>query len=187
VHAASELFAENGYRDTSIAQVAERVGVTPQALLYYFGSKAGLLDAVIDERDGAAVGFTEQLAAIGGAAALRRLPDAARRNVADPYLARLFAVLVAENLSTDAIAHDHFVQRYRRLREIVAGLIAEGQRNRVFALGVDPELLATEILATVDGLNTQWLLDPESVDLVSAAEQWAAGLEARLTAADGDG
>jgi len=179
VHAASELFADRGYRDTSIAQVAERVGVTQQALLYYFGSKAGLLDAVIDDRDGAAVEFAEQLAAVGGAEALRRLPGAARRNVADPYLARLFAVLVAENLSPESIAHEHFVQRYRHLREIVAGLIADGQRDGVFAADPEPQLLATEILATIDGLNTQWLLDPE-VDLVAASEQWAAGLAERL-------
>jgi AcrR family transcriptional regulator len=180
VHVASELFAENGYRDTSIADIATRVGVTQQALLYYFGSKQALLDAVIDDRDGAAVAFAEELAAIGGVDAIRALPASARRNIADPNLVRLFAVLVAENLPRDAVAHDHFVARYRRLRRIVAGLIADGQRDGVFDPGIDPALKAAEVVAVIDGLNTQWLLDPEDVDIVAVTEQFAEGLIASL-------
>lgn len=176
VHVAADLFAENGYRDTSIADIAQRVGVTQQALLYYFGSKPALLDAVIDARDGAAVAFAEELAGIGGVEAIRALPASARRNVAEPNLVRLFAVLVAENLPKDAVAHDHFVARYRRLRRIVAELIAEGQRDGVFDGGIEPLLKATEIVATIDGLNTQWLLDPEDVDIVAVTEQFAEGL-----------
>lgn len=176
VHVAADLFAENGYRDTSIADIAQRVGVTQQALLYYFGSKPALLDAVIDARDGAAVAFAEELAAIGGVDAIRALPASARRNVAEPNLVRLFAVLVAENLPADAVAHDHFVARYRRLRRIVAELIAEGQRDGVFDRGIDPLLKATEIVATIDGLNTQWLLDPDDVDIVAVTERFAEGL-----------
>ncbi|WP_226653190.1 TetR/AcrR family transcriptional regulator [Leifsonia sp. LS1] len=180
VHVASELFAENGYRDTSIADIAQRVGVTQQALLYYFGSKPALLDAVIDDRDGAAVAFAEELAAIGGFDAIDALPDSARRNAAEPNLVRLFAVLVAENLSRDAVAHDHFVTRYRRLRRIVAGLIAEGQRTGVFEPGIDPALKAAEVIAVIDGLNTQWLLDPDDIDIVAVTEQFAEGLAETL-------
>ena len=182
IHAASELFAENGYRDTSIADIAQRVGVTQQALLYYFGSKAALLDAVIDDRDGAAIAFAHELAAIGGIDAIRTMPASARRNVADPNLVRLFAVLVAENLPRDAVAHDHFVTRYRRLRRTVADLIAQGQRDGVFDSGIDPTLKAAEIIAVIDGLNTQWLLDPDDVDIVRVSEQFAEGLVATLSA-----
>lgn len=180
VHVASELFAENGYRDTSIADIAQKVGVTQQALLYYFGSKPALLDAVIDDRDGAAIAFAEELAAIGGLDAIRAIPSAARRNVADPNLVRLFAVLVAENLPRDAVAHEHFVTRYRRLRRIVAELIADGQRDGVFDPDVAPALKAAEIVAVIDGLNTQWLLDPDDVDIVAVAEQFAEGLARSL-------
>lgn len=182
VRVASEMFAERGYRDTSIADIAQRVGVTQQALLYYFGSKPALLDAVIDDRDGAAVAFAEELAAIGGVEAIRGLPAAARRNVSDPNLVRLFAVLVAENLPRDAVAHDHFVARYRRLRRLVAQLIADGQDAGVFDPAVDPALKAAEVVGAIDGLNTQWLLDPDDVDIVGAMEQYAEGLAASLQA-----
>lgn len=180
IHVASELFAENGYRDTSISDIAQRVGVSQQALLYYFGSKPALLDAVIDDRDGAAIAFAEELAALGGLEAIRAIPAAARRNVADPNLVRLFAVLVAENLPKDAVAHEHFVTRYRRLRGIIADLIAAGQRDGVFDRTIDPTLKAAEIVAVIDGLNTQWLLDPQDVDIVAVTDQFAEGLVSSL-------
>ncbi|MBK6645476.1 MAG: TetR family transcriptional regulator C-terminal domain-containing protein [Anaerolineales bacterium] len=39
-----------------------------------------------------------------------------------------------------------------------------------FRRDVEPEKLATLILAVVDGLQIQWLLDPQKVDVRSAFE-----------------
>lgn len=51
VRAALEVIAERGYRGTSLAAVAERVGLTQQGLLHYFPTKDALLVAVLEERD----------------------------------------------------------------------------------------------------------------------------------------
>lgn len=181
VAAAAALFAERGYRATSIADVAARVGVTQQALLYYFGSKVGLLHAVIDQRDGDSVDFVEELAAIGGAKAIEQIPRYAHRNIANSDLARLFTVLVAENLHPDDVAHEHFVQRYRDLRRRIEDVIVSGQESGEFAGTVDARLKAAEILAFIEGINTQWLLDPDSVDLVAVTEHFVADLVLALT------
>ncbi len=45
--AARELFVELGYRNVSMAQIAERVGITAGALYRHFSNKSVLLDAVI--------------------------------------------------------------------------------------------------------------------------------------------
>jgi AcrR family transcriptional regulator len=176
VDAAATLFARHGYRATSIADVAARVGVTQQALLYYFGSKVGLLHAVIDQRDGASVEFVAELAALGGAKAIEQIPRYAHRNVADSDLARLFTVLVAENLHPGDVAHEHFVARYRNLRRLIEEVILSGQDSGEFTRAVDARLKAAEILAFIEGINTQWLLDPESVDLVAVTEHFVEGL-----------
>lgn len=47
--AATRLFAECGFEGTSIAAVAERAGISKQNLLYYFPTKQGLYERVLDE------------------------------------------------------------------------------------------------------------------------------------------
>jgi AcrR family transcriptional regulator len=181
VDAAAELFADRGYRDTSLADVAARVGTTQQSLLYYFGSKSGLLHAVIDQRDGASIQFVEELLSLGGIRALEQLPSYAERNLRSPYLARLFSVLVAENLHPDDPAHDHFVERYRNLRRLIEETIIEGQASGEFAGDVDPKFKAVEILSFIEGTNVQWLLDPEAIDLLAVTEGFARDLIRSLT------
>jgi AcrR family transcriptional regulator len=43
-------FVADGYEGATIADVARRAGVSPGLVVHYFGSKAGLFEAVIDER-----------------------------------------------------------------------------------------------------------------------------------------
>lgn len=47
--AATRLFAECGFEGTSIAAVAEGAGISKQNLLYYFPTKQGLYERVLDE------------------------------------------------------------------------------------------------------------------------------------------
>lgn len=46
--AAVAYFAEHGVADTSLRQIAERIGTSHRMLLYHFGSRDGLLGAVVD-------------------------------------------------------------------------------------------------------------------------------------------
>lgn len=48
LNSAELLFAENGYAATSVRSVADRAGVNPALVHYYFGTKHDLLMAVID-------------------------------------------------------------------------------------------------------------------------------------------
>jgi AcrR family transcriptional regulator len=45
---AEELFADNGYAATSIRQIADRSGVNPALVHYYFGQKKLLLQSVLE-------------------------------------------------------------------------------------------------------------------------------------------
>jgi AcrR family transcriptional regulator len=47
---AEALFAENGFKRTTISQIVRRAGVNQAAVNYHFGSKAALVEAVIDRR-----------------------------------------------------------------------------------------------------------------------------------------
>ena len=45
---AERLLARNGWRSTSLAQIAREAGVTPAGLLHHFESKEQLLNAVLE-------------------------------------------------------------------------------------------------------------------------------------------
>lgn len=56
---ALELWSERGYEAVGVQEIVEAASVTKPTLYHYFGSKRGLLDALVDERS---VGLSESLA-----------------------------------------------------------------------------------------------------------------------------
>jgi len=49
MESAVDLFANRGYAATSVREIADRVGVTPAMIHYYFGSKESLLHAALEQ------------------------------------------------------------------------------------------------------------------------------------------
>jgi AcrR family transcriptional regulator len=181
IAAAEELFSRHGYRGTGLAEVAARVGLSLPGVLHHFGSKEGLLRAVIAQRDAESEANGRRLLDLGGSEGLRGLAEAMARNQAKPEIIRLFTVLVAENVEPDAPLHDHFVQRYRTMRLLLSAGLRESQVRGEIRGDVDVEAKAAEIVAVLDGLQTQWLLDPDEVDLTARVESYLTDLTAHLS------
>ena len=47
IDAATRLFAERGYRDASVQAIGEEAGISRGSIFWHFGSKEGLLWAVV--------------------------------------------------------------------------------------------------------------------------------------------
>ncbi|MFE6822229.1 TetR/AcrR family transcriptional regulator [Streptomyces sp. NPDC057690] len=179
VEVTTRLIAERGFWGLSMQDVADGCGLTVQGLLHHVGSKDGLLVAVLEHCEtedalrlaaqfdggdptGGSAGRTPQ-----GVADLRQACAAiARHNAAQPEIVRLYAVLAAESLEPRHPAHAYFLARHQRA---LAGL-AELAKT----ISEQPQSLARQILATMDGLQLQWLRAPASVDLV---REWDAAAE----------
>lgn len=169
VDTALAAFAQNGYTGTSIREIASRAGITHPTLLYHFPSKPGLLTAVLnrrdeidcDERDGG-VPFSQ----LAGHDMLAHLIRGAARNEANRGLVELFAQLSAEASSPDHPAHDYFQDRYASLKRKLTRALGELRDQGSLRQGVDPAVYAALIVATMDGLQVQWLLDPH-VDMAA--------------------
>lgn len=52
LNTALELFTSRGYDATGVQEIVEAAGVTKPTLYHYFGSKRGLLDALLNSRSG---------------------------------------------------------------------------------------------------------------------------------------
>ena len=91
-------------------------------------------------------------------------------NAQRPGIVQAYAVLSAESVTDDHPGRDFFQNRYRILR----GEVDHALRAACAEQGVDDESnvddAAAAILAVMDGMQVQWLLDPTAVDLGRATE-----------------
>jgi AcrR family transcriptional regulator len=149
--AAAEVIAERGLASTRIADVAERVGASPPAVLYWFGSKDDLLaEALTVEEDGFNEAMTARLAALDHPRdRLRALIDA---TAADSEW-RLWIELWTRALR-DRGALTARQQLDDRWREQIAEIVSAGQDAGEFG-GGDAAETATILAALLDGLAVQ--------------------------------
>ncbi|MET3426343.1 AcrR family transcriptional regulator [Actinoplanes tereljensis] len=164
---ATALFGEAGYRGTSLREIAARCGISHPGLLHHFPTKQSLLLAVLELRDEVDAEWIT-LGAPRGAAALRRLVDLVRLNATRRGIVELFTVLSAEATAADHPAHAYFVNRYRTLVRDLETAYTEACADGDLRPEVEPALAARELVALMDGLQIQWLLDDTSVDMDAA-------------------
>lgn len=158
------VFGEVGYRGASLREIAARCGISHPGLLHHFPTKQALLLAVLERRDETGLAAV-RAAGDTGAAELFGLVDLVAENVSRPDIVELFATLSAEATSRAHPAHGFFADRYRRT---VATLTETYQRARAdgsLRAELDPAAAARELVALMDGLQIQWLFDPDSVDM----------------------
>ena len=172
---AQRLLARNGWRNTTLAQIARAAGVTPAGLLHHFESKEQLLHAVLDARDA----DDSEHADYRTGDLVEGIADAAERFERSPELVGTFAVLMVENIAPDAPLHDRLVGRYREALKIVADGIRRGQAAGRYRTDVNPAAKAVEIIAFVNGMETSWLLDP-SIPLTDVFREYSRSLASQL-------
>ncbi|WP_307807069.1 TetR/AcrR family transcriptional regulator [Naasia sp. SYSU D00057] len=164
--AALKVFAESGYRSGSLRNVADRVGMSEAGLLHHFPSKSALLAAVLERRDEQT---QEQFDfdPSHGAEILRSLVKLADYNASTPGVVELFCTLSAEATSPEHPAHQWFRDRYEFTRSMTLKGFQDLAEKGELRAGVEPEAASRGVIALMDGLQIQWLLDRDSVDMAA--------------------
>ncbi|MEE1802740.1 TetR/AcrR family transcriptional regulator [Streptomyces sp. JV176] len=164
LRATLEVIAERGYRGATLGAVAERAGLTQQGLLHYFPTKEALLLAVLEERDQWDT---------GGRSDGRRgwrldlLGSLVEYNAMRPGIVQTFSALLGESVTESHPAREFFTRRYTQVRAEMTEVLRSEFGDRLPG-GLTPEQTAPLLTAVLDGLQYQWLLDPESVDMPAA-------------------
>lgn len=158
--AAKTLFSSQGFRGTSLAAVAERAGLSQPGLLHHFPSKVAVLLAVLEDRDREDGRLSSAHLTKQGVEILEALETLVEHNQTAPELVRLFSVLLGEGLDESHPAHGYMVERYDRIRSRILRNLRLGEEAGDIGAGFDLEALAAVVVAVMDGLQFQWLLDP---------------------------
>src|SRR5271165_5066204 len=173
LHAALEVISARGYADTRIADVAERAGVSPALVIYYFKTKDQLLTE--------AIRYYEDNWYTVGQSRLARLKSAAERleefvamsclSEADPeptsswQLWLDFWAQAARNAEVASVRQ----KSDERWRDVISTLVQEGQEAGEFR-EIDAANFALYLSTMLDGLTIQIALNDPVVDSVRAFE-----------------
>jgi AcrR family transcriptional regulator len=156
------LLAQRGVDRASLRTVGEAIGVSHTALRHYFSSRDELLVEAYRTHEARAA----QDAPTAGESAVGLIVEAAERNRAIPGLVELYATLTTDSLQEQhAVTRDFVRERFRSLRAALAAMIESGQQAGRIAADIDPLDAAALVIAASDGLQIQWLLDPDAVDV----------------------
>jgi AcrR family transcriptional regulator len=163
---AIEVFAVKGATGTSLRAIAESIGVSHAALLHYFPSREKLLVEVVraNEERRSTADEKPRDPVVG------MMVSAAKRNVGIPGLVALYTSLLAGSLEPDNLySREYFASRFERIRGELIDHITAGQDAGRLRADVDPAAMAALVIAASDGLQIQWLLEP-NVDITASLE-----------------
>lgn len=180
LEAAMSIFGTRGYNNGSLIEIGEAAGVSHAGVIHHFGSKDQLLIATLEYRDDSDVAELEGKHIPDGEALFEHLIHTVELNQRRPGVVQLYTVLSADSVTDGHPAQEYFRARFVGLREMVKGAL------RDVVPGVDEaqlDLAASTIIATMDGLQVQWLLDPTAVDMTAAVRLAISSVIAQLRGA----
>jgi AcrR family transcriptional regulator len=184
---ALEVIAREGYRGASVKELADAVGLSQAGLLHYFDSKEELFTEILRKRD--EVDMANYGRGLDHAPQPGRLHDGylqvIRHNSDVPGLVELYSRMSVEASDPQHPAHGFFLERGRNLRTVFAAELATSIASGELTDDVDPETLARIFQAVADGLQLQWMLEPD-LDMAAIVEKLFDALSARRPDARSD-
>lgn len=149
--AAKQLFAQQGYENTSTVAIAREAGTSESQLMKHFGSKQGLLVAILDR---GWVGINERIQAIPNASPADRLLSVLQAVSAelekDPELKTL-AMLESRRVRKDST--DVVLSRGSRQYRDLLGRILQDMRNEgQLRMDVNLDAVRAAIIGMAEGL-----------------------------------
>src|SRR5687768_18094262 len=170
LRAATDLFAERGFFNAQVADVARAAGVAAGTVYLYFRGKDDLLISIFERTMKAAIadGRASVEAADSPIDRLRRIARVHLERLGrDRQLAVVFQIELRQSTK--------FMERFSttHLREylgIIRDVIAEGQAKRIFKRQINPTLAAKIFFGALDEMATNWVLSRRKYTLASETD-----------------
>jgi AcrR family transcriptional regulator len=183
LEAAGELIAERGYVGMTLAAVGERAGYSRGLVTMRFGSKANLLEALV-ERITTGWSHRNLLPATEGKSGLDgflgliwAIQSQFER---DPHNIRVLYALMFEALGPNEELRSTFVEFHRRQRADMRKILRRGIKDGSIEPGTVVDDEATAIVTGLRGIAYQWLLDSDGFDPIGALTHLRESTEQRL-------
>lgn len=153
---AMAIIDREGYRELTMRALARECGMTAPGVMHHFPTMPALVTAVVVFRDTRDVIDYDAFDIAPGVG--RRILDSVVDNiVARPKAAELFAMVQAQAIDPTHPGHQYFKDRAQEIKDKFAPILGLDYAN--------PEEIICHVIPIVDGLQLNWLRDPQSFDL----------------------
>ena len=170
----------------TLADVAAEAGLAPATLLQRFGSKRGLIDAVIGylHRRRENILEVEHVNELPAIDAIAHFSDCFLRELSGGYGGRAYVMLLAASVADASSMREAFAASSDRVGAWLESVIRRGQAEKTIRPDIDPRTSALMIGSMVLGISMQWLVDP-ATDLEPIRKSTIAAVRQSLSLQDG--
>lgn len=184
---AMQLFAENGYSKTTITQIADRAHTYRSSVDWHFGSKEGLLVAVIDHfldeqiPDSIQEVYQEYQAEHPGMDS-SDVVTAFYFELLKRILARHFVSIMTlfritfEEIPNNPDLGKKILSFWTRVSDTIAEFITLSQQSGKVSSQVNAKWTSRGILALAQGLFMQWYLERDNLDVQASVATLVSGV-----------
>ena len=174
IETAEKLFADKGFKGTSVRDIAEEAGINVAMISYYFGSKEQLMEAIFEVRIGSVQMRLEDLLKDDSMTPIQKI-----NMLIDEHVERVsqkesfYKIMITEQLINKNPVVIHAVNQLKiRNAELVGQLIKDGQKKGVFKKKVDLVLMLNTLVGTVSHtmMNKDYYREFYSLQSVSDEE-----------------
>ena len=171
LRAGTHVFAERGFFNSKVADIAKAAGVADGTVYLYFKNKDDILHSIFDRA------MNEFIA--DGKRELEGLekPEAKLRRIAELHLERLGAdremaiVFQVELRGSIKFMQEFSAAGFGEYLDIIRSTIEEGQKSGVFRSDLKAILCAKMLYGALDEMVTNWMLSNKSYPLAPLANE----------------
>jgi TetR/AcrR family fatty acid metabolism transcriptional regulator len=171
LRAATSVFAEKGFFNSKVADIAKAAGVADGTVYLYFKNKDDVLHSIFDRAMGEFIAEgRRELAEIDR-------PEEKLRRIAQLHLEKLgsdreMAIVFQVELRGSIKHMQQFSSAgFAEYLDIIRGTIEEGQKRGVFRADVKPIVCAKMFYGALDEMVTNWMLSNKSYELTPIADE----------------
>jgi len=162
---AARLFSTQGYRATSLAQVARAAQVSKALVLWYFESKEQLFHLALQHFLAPYEILDQGLEGLTESDQLERLINDYYEFIAEHLYSVKFLLgqVVRDDEQTPELI-TQVRQLYQVYRGLLASILERGRERGVFAAEIQPQAEAALVMASLNGLLVQRLVEGEAAE-----------------------
>lgn len=171
IAAAIELFAKNGYNQTTAKEISLRAGYSRAMLAERFGSKRVLLETIMSDYESRSAGdpgvhpsgFDRVMASVNGVC---------RMALEDPAYTRAVSMMSFGAVHGAGDLRDRVRQCLIGMRDTLCEALRAGVADGSVDRAVDPDRVALKIMMAWAGFDFYWILLSEFVDYAAGVHEW---------------